>query len=78
MLPDNLFDIFTNVQLNDQSKVEGLIFANPLYSQQTWSGYFWNKMLGMGTGPDILNDYHFHGDYNTDGEYYYGRYFTWI
>jgi len=59
-------NVFLRYALNDQSKVDGLIFANPLFSQQTWSGYFSNKVFGMGSGPDILNDYHFNNDYNTD------------
>merc|ERR1711953_842786 len=59
-------NIFLRYMLNDQSKVEGLIFANPLFSQQPWSGYFWNKVIGMGTSYDILNDYHFNNDYNTE------------
>jgi protein NDRG1 len=59
-------NIFLRYMLNDQSKVEGLIFANPLFSQQPWSGYFWNKVIGMGSSFDILNDYHFNNDYNTE------------
>ena len=65
----------TQIQLNDQSKVEGLIFANPLFSQQTWSGYFSDKIFGMigmqAACPDYLNDYHFNNDYNTDCEFFF-------
>jgi len=63
-------NIFLRYALNDQSKVEGLIFANPLFSQQSWSGYLSDKLFGMvgmiPACPDYLNDYHFNNDYNTE------------
>lgn len=63
-------NIFLRYALNDQSKVEGLIFANPLFSQQTWSSFLSDKIFGfVGMNPasvDYLNDYHFNNDYNTE------------
>ena len=53
-------------QLNDQSKIEGCIFVNPVFSQQSWGDFFHAKVFGTSTGPDFLNWYHFRNDLISD------------
>jgi len=59
-------NVFLRYCLNDQSKIEGCIFVNPVFSQQTWGDYFHAKVFGTSTGPDFLNWYHFRNDLISD------------
>jgi len=59
-------NVLLRYSLNDQSKIEGCIFVNPVFSQQSWGGYFHSKVFGNPNGPDFLNFHHFFNDYVSE------------
>lgn len=59
-------NVLLRFSLNDQSRVDGCIFANPMFTQQSWSSFFHQKIFGTSHGYDYLDWYHFNGDYVSE------------